>query len=126
MCLCMHACMHALHYITLHYITLHYITSHHITLHYITLHTYITYMHACMHAYIHTYIYSWGGLPIISTTCVSKKKQPSGSPAKAPRCQYLYLGLTHLTDLSPVLVNLGIHQRGVQSEGGAVDGGSII
>ena len=39
---CIHACIHALHYIitlrsiTLHYFTLHYITLHHITLHYIT------------------------------------------------------------------------------------------
>ena len=35
-------------------------------------------------------------------------------------------GVDRQTMYKHVHINLGIHQRGVQSEGGAVDGGSII
>ena len=47
---CMHACMHAVHYITLHYITLHYSTVQYSTIQYNTI-QYNTIQYNTIHTY---------------------------------------------------------------------------
>ena len=92
------------------------------------------YIYIYVYVYIYIYIKKYSFIYLFNNHNVRSSPGRSGAPGGATRTPLAQNGkqLASWRSRSPgqeeasLPTSLGIHQRGVQSEGGAVDGGSII